>query len=363
MPKNRAQARAMLFDYIETFYNPKRLHSALGYLSPLEFEKLLNHRPNSTKLNDQLSAFSKTDQIFESFSHHPPAEKQMSTNLNLLRENYCRPVFTMEKTDKGLFPLEKSTLEGSTMLARSPWKTLPYLKFDPSGLRQTYCDKATGAELPVFAVFNLEGSCELRAEIEMDRRPVFDASLNLANKLPFAKAHKFLEGVNQKNLRILSIVRAWYLRVGLVAAFVLAMTVAYLVPRLAEHLPQTPLFFACCAFITAQCIFYLVTPRIIGNLFPLKKLSLTATFDGILPKETRQKAIDARGHFDNLYLVVDQQNRWKSELLPVPAAVLLDPLLIGEKRARSRSSYFLIDQFDLTKAEDYLIAEFVIPEE
>jgi hypothetical protein len=64
--------------------------------------------------------------------------------------------------------------------------------------------------------------------------------------------------------------------------------------------------------------------------------------------------------FDNLYLVVDQQNRWKSELLPVPASALLDPLLIGEKRESSRSSYFLIDQFDLTKAEDYLIAEFLI---
>ena len=46
IPKNRAEAQAMLFDYIETFYNPKRLHSALGYLSPLEFEKLLNNQPN-----------------------------------------------------------------------------------------------------------------------------------------------------------------------------------------------------------------------------------------------------------------------------------------------------------------------------
>jgi len=39
IPKNRAEARALLFDYIETFYNPKRIHSALGYLSPMEFEK------------------------------------------------------------------------------------------------------------------------------------------------------------------------------------------------------------------------------------------------------------------------------------------------------------------------------------
>ncbi|MBM4134352.1 MAG: IS3 family transposase, partial [Nitrospira sp.] len=26
-------------DYIERFYNPRRRHSTLGYLSPMEFEK------------------------------------------------------------------------------------------------------------------------------------------------------------------------------------------------------------------------------------------------------------------------------------------------------------------------------------
>jgi transposase InsO family protein len=34
----RAQARNEIFDYIETFYNRQRSHSALGYLSPVEFE-------------------------------------------------------------------------------------------------------------------------------------------------------------------------------------------------------------------------------------------------------------------------------------------------------------------------------------
>ena len=49
VPKNRAEAQALLFDYIETFYNPQRLHSALGYRSPLEFETHLTrstHRRN-----------------------------------------------------------------------------------------------------------------------------------------------------------------------------------------------------------------------------------------------------------------------------------------------------------------------------
>jgi putative transposase len=34
----RAHARTQIFDYIETFYNRQRAHSALGYLSPVDFE-------------------------------------------------------------------------------------------------------------------------------------------------------------------------------------------------------------------------------------------------------------------------------------------------------------------------------------
>jgi putative transposase len=41
----RTQARRSIFEYIETFYNPKRRHSALGYLCPVEFEK--THRASS----------------------------------------------------------------------------------------------------------------------------------------------------------------------------------------------------------------------------------------------------------------------------------------------------------------------------
>lgn len=37
--RSRDQARADVFDYIERFYNPKRRHSTLGYLSPMEYER------------------------------------------------------------------------------------------------------------------------------------------------------------------------------------------------------------------------------------------------------------------------------------------------------------------------------------
>lgn len=37
--RTRDQAKADVFDYIERFYNPRRRHSTLGYLSPMEFER------------------------------------------------------------------------------------------------------------------------------------------------------------------------------------------------------------------------------------------------------------------------------------------------------------------------------------
>jgi putative transposase len=38
--RSRNQARADVFDYIELFYNPQRRHSTIGYLSPMEFERI-----------------------------------------------------------------------------------------------------------------------------------------------------------------------------------------------------------------------------------------------------------------------------------------------------------------------------------
>ena len=41
VPKTRNEARRMIFDYIHCFYNPRRRHSSLNYLSPDQFETIL----------------------------------------------------------------------------------------------------------------------------------------------------------------------------------------------------------------------------------------------------------------------------------------------------------------------------------
>ena len=59
--KTQAEAGMAVFDFIEGWYNPRRRHSALGYLSPIEYERVhqdqteqnmrsatVNHHPKIT---------------------------------------------------------------------------------------------------------------------------------------------------------------------------------------------------------------------------------------------------------------------------------------------------------------------------
>jgi putative transposase len=41
----RDDAKAIVFEYVELFYNPVRLHSSLGYMSPAEYERRHNPTP------------------------------------------------------------------------------------------------------------------------------------------------------------------------------------------------------------------------------------------------------------------------------------------------------------------------------
>lgn len=48
--KTRTEARMAVFTWIEGWYNPRRRHSALGYRSPVNFERSQTHKTTSTSV-------------------------------------------------------------------------------------------------------------------------------------------------------------------------------------------------------------------------------------------------------------------------------------------------------------------------
>ncbi len=46
--QTRREAELKIFDFVEAFYNPRRIHLSLGGKSPMEFETLSTPHPNTT---------------------------------------------------------------------------------------------------------------------------------------------------------------------------------------------------------------------------------------------------------------------------------------------------------------------------
>ena len=53
--RDLTEARAAIHEFVEKVYNRKRLHSALGYLPPVEFERNLATLNNKEAASRQLS--------------------------------------------------------------------------------------------------------------------------------------------------------------------------------------------------------------------------------------------------------------------------------------------------------------------
>ncbi|MBV8639834.1 MAG: hypothetical protein JO070_00505 [Verrucomicrobia bacterium] len=276
----------------------------------------------------------------------------MSQNLSLLRQNYCRPATLSGKTTHNLFPLEKECEEGKTLLAKAPKTLLNLQELDPYGLQQTYRDEGTGAELPVFAVFDLEGNHQTTFEITTDSVPAADRPNSLPAYIPFQKTQAFVRKINERRMKAERAVTPFAVILGIFTAF--ACLFSHTTIRAGAAVPYVLVG----GWILGAFLAYVLSLFVLNRICPWKKLVISAEFDGILPREVREKARAAKEHFDNLYLIVDQQNRWKSALLPDPRPRALDPLLIGEVKQGRRRKFFVIHQFDLTEAEQYLADEF-----
>jgi hypothetical protein len=276
----------------------------------------------------------------------------MSQNLNMLRQKYCRPAsFTGKRTDH-LFPLEEECEQGKALLAKGP-KTLLHLEeFDPYGLQQTYRDEASGAELPVFAVFDLAGSHRLTFEITTDSLPTTGQPKSLPEHVPLHRTQAFVRKINDRRMNSeraltrLSVILGFFLALS----FLLSHTTAIVGTAVPYVLVE--------GWALGTLLAYILSLFVLNQFCPWKKLVITAEFNGLLPKEAREKARAGKDHFDNVYLIVDQQYRWKSVLLPDPAPRVLDPLMIGELKQGRGRKFYLIYQFDLTEAEQYLADEF-----
>lgn len=242
------------------------------------------------------------------------------------------------------------------LLAKAPKKILHLEEFDPSGLEETYVDEATGAELPVFAIFKLEGNHRVSFEITTDSVPAGDDANALLKHIPFKKAQGFVKKMNARRIKaqvfaILSV--ALGMMAGPACFFTHATDVT------GALAPLVVVAASACGGLLG----YILSVSILDWLCPWQKLVITAEFDGILPRRTRKIACAAKNLCHNLYLVVDQQDRWESTVLPEPSAQALDPLLIGELKQDNQRKWFVLDQFELTAAVQYLVNEFATTRE
>ncbi len=170
----------------------------------------------------------------------------MSQNLNLLRQNYCRR------------------------------------------LLQTYRDEGTGSELPIFAVFDLEGSHRLTCEITMTSVSTSAQPDSLPTYLPFQKTQDFVRNINAPRMRAERPAMRIAAIIGIICVF------AFVCSHTATTTAAAAPFVLIGVWFLGAFFAYIVSQLLLNRICPWKKLVVTAEFDGILPKTARETALAAK---------------------------------------------------------------------
>jgi putative transposase len=90
----RAAARAAVFEYIEGWYNPRRRHSTLGYLSPIEFERQHTELVQPAR-EDQISANGSVTSISPRAADRLRTRRVSTAGINLAPNGPISPENTL----------------------------------------------------------------------------------------------------------------------------------------------------------------------------------------------------------------------------------------------------------------------------
>jgi hypothetical protein len=202
-------------------------------------------------------------------------------------------------------------------------------------------------------VFDLEGKHQLAVEITTDSIDPAPEPKSLLSYIPFQSAQACIREINKARIKGERAAIRISVILGIFSVLAIFLSSFTGMPNLVETGILVGIFSPFLAYA-------LISQFVLDRLCPWKKLILSAEYDGIIPKQAREKARAAANYFDHLYVIVDQQHRWKSTLLPNPRPRALDPLLIAELKQGHCRKFFLIDQFDLTRAEQHIADEFAI---
>ena len=194
----------------------------------------------------------------------------MSQNLHLLRQNYCRPATFTGKRSRDLFQLEKECEEGKVLLAKTPDTLLHLQEFDPYGLHQTYRDESTGAELPVFAVFDLEGNHQISCEITTDSLPETAQTKSLPTCLPFQKTQAFVRKMNNRRMKAERAVTRLAVILGILPVL------AYVFAHATIMASASVMYVLAGGWILCTLLAYLLGLFVLNRLLPWKNLVITA---------------------------------------------------------------------------------------
>src|SRR5262249_25004210 len=159
---------------------------------------------------------------------------------------------------------------------------------------------------------------QLSYEITPDSVSPFVEPGSLSSYLPLQKTQTSVREINKSRVKADNVVAKWPFVLGILVTVGLFVFALGRIPDLA-----IPVLFG--APLLTAVLIHLASQLILNRLSPRSKLLLRGEFDGLLPRPVRERARAAKSHFDHLYLIVDQQRRWKSTLLPDPRPRVLDP--------------------------------------